>query len=56
MTHDVEFRDKKPTKILVVEDDAPDMALISQQIKTLWPDCDIVPVGFMYSAYKAFKT
>ena len=47
---------KNPHTILVVEDDSHDIVIIQRQIKSLWPDCNIVPVKSMHAAYDAFKT
>lgn len=56
MSNDIDFADiQKPPTILVVEDDAPDQVLVKQKIKTLWPECNIVPVGSLKAAYDTFK-
>jgi len=43
------------TKILVVEDDAADRALVEGQIKKLWPDSDIVHVKSIHGTYDQLK-
>ena len=46
---------KKPYTILVVEDETPDMTITIKQIKSHWPDCNVVPVTSLRDAYNAFK-
>ncbi len=39
--------------VLIVEDQAPDMALVKNSILSLWPDCKIVSVCSLNEAYTA---
>lgn len=55
MGFEIDFEDVKPPTILLVEDDAPDQVLVGRQIKNLWPDCNIVLVNSLQSAYNAFR-
>lgn len=56
MVQDIEFSDsKEPHTILIVEDQTPDQVLLENQLKTLWPDCRIVPVKSLYEAYNACR-
>ena len=53
--HEIDFENRNPPTILLVEDDDSDQVLIKKQIKSLWPDCNIVLVDSLQTAYKAFK-
>lgn len=55
MTDNIDFENATPPTVLLVEDQTPDTTLIKEKVKTLWPDCNIVPVTSLKAAYDAFK-
>lgn len=56
MTKDVILEDEKaPHSILLVEDDAPDAALVKHKVQKLWPDCEIIPVKSLEKAQEEYQ-
>jgi two-component system sensor histidine kinase UhpB len=53
MTDDINLKEKTSPTILVVEDNAPDRALVNRKIRELWPDCNIESASSLSAAYKA---
>ena len=54
MSIDIELLDTQSSQnILIVEDDAPDMAFVRKKITDLWPNCKITSVESVRDAYDA---
>lgn len=54
MIDDIGFK-QPPNTILVIEDDAPDIALVSREIRKLWPQCTIKAVKSMKEARALYE-
>mgnify|MGYP000507103413 CR=1 FL=1 len=57
MSDDISFEDNaqaSPKSVLIVEDDAPDLVLARKKVKSLWPDCVVMPVRSLKAVHKAY--
>lgn len=55
MTDSIIFSEAVPLNVLIIEDEAPDTALVSSQLRSLWPDCKILSASSLRKAKVVYQ-